>query len=75
MKRNFASATAARKASTIESATVTLTTIRLFLTPSQKYGPVDRVAEVRERRVQREPRRRQAVDARSSGLNAVVIIQ
>ena len=38
VKRNFASATAARKASTIESATVTLTTIRLFLTPSQKKG-------------------------------------
>ena len=38
VKRNFASATAARKASTIASATVTLTTIRLFLTPSQKKG-------------------------------------
>ena len=38
VKRNFASATAARNASTIESATVTATTIRLFLTPSQKNG-------------------------------------
>ena len=38
VKRNFASATAARKASTIESATVTLTMIRLFSTSFQKNG-------------------------------------
>ena len=36
LKRNLASATAARKASPTESATTTVTTIRLFLTPSQK---------------------------------------
>ena len=38
VKRNFASATAARKASTIESATATDTTIKLFFTLDQKYG-------------------------------------
>ena len=38
LKRYFASATAARNASTIEIATVTVTMIRLFLTSSQKYG-------------------------------------
>ena len=38
VKRNFASATAASNASTSDSATVTVTTIRLFLTSSQKYG-------------------------------------
>ena len=37
-KRNLASATAARNASTSESATVTRTTIRLFFTDDQKYG-------------------------------------
>ena len=38
VKRYFASATAARKATTIESATTAPTTIRLFFTVSQKYG-------------------------------------
>ena len=38
VKRYLASATAARNASTIESATVTLTMIRLFFTFSQKNG-------------------------------------
>ena len=38
VKRNLASATAARNASTTESATTTLTTIRLLRTSSQKYG-------------------------------------
>ena len=38
VKRNFASATAARKASTIAAATVTETMMRLFLTLDQKYG-------------------------------------
>ena len=38
VKRNLASATAARKASTIERATVMLTTIRLLTTEFQKYG-------------------------------------
>ncbi len=51
VKRYFASATAARKATTIESATTAPTTIRLFLTVSQKYGTRDRVAEVLERRI------------------------
>ena len=36
--RYFASATAARNASAIEIATVTSTTIRLFLTSAQKNG-------------------------------------
>ena len=62
VKRYFASATAARNATTIESATTAPTTIRLFLTVSQKYGPRDRVAEVLQRRVVGEPRRREAVD-------------
>ena len=38
VKRYLASATAARKASVIEIATVTQTTIRLFLTSAQKNG-------------------------------------
>ena len=38
VKRNFASATAATNASTIESSTVASTMIRLFLTASQKCG-------------------------------------
>ena len=37
-KRNFASATAARNASTIESATTTPTMITLFFRSVQKYG-------------------------------------
>ena len=39
VKRYFASATAARNATTTESTTTTPTTIRLFFTVSQKYGP------------------------------------
>jgi hypothetical protein len=38
VKRYFASATAARNATTIERATTAPTTIRLFFTTSQKYG-------------------------------------
>src|SRR5690348_5568146 len=38
VNRNFARATAAKKASTVESATVTNTMIRLFFTFAQKYG-------------------------------------
>ena len=38
LKRYLASATAARKASTIAIATVTSTMMMLFLTSSQKYG-------------------------------------
>ena len=38
LKRYFASATAARNASTIAIATVTSTTMTLFFTSSQKYG-------------------------------------
>ena len=38
VKRNFASATAARKASAIETATVMPTMITLFTTELQKYG-------------------------------------
>ena len=38
LKRYFASATAARNASTTESTTTTETTIRLFSRSSQKYG-------------------------------------
>ena len=37
VKRNFARATAARKASTIAAATVTETRMRLFFTLDQKY--------------------------------------
>src|SRR5207249_736009 len=37
-KRNFASATAARKARTIDAATATQTMITLFSTEVQKYG-------------------------------------
>ena len=56
VKRNFASATAARNASTIESATVTLTMIRLFLTPSQKNGRLIASRKCVERRVHRRTR-------------------
>src|SRR5262245_57384139 len=38
VKRNFAGATAAKKASTVEKRTVTSTMIRLFFTFAQKYG-------------------------------------
>jgi len=38
VKRYFASATAARNATTIAASTATTTTITLFLTVSQKYG-------------------------------------
>jgi hypothetical protein len=38
VNRYFARATAARNATTIESATTAPTTIRLFFTVSQKYG-------------------------------------
>ena len=38
VKRYFASATAARNATTIESTTTAPTTMRLFFTVSQKYG-------------------------------------
>ncbi len=38
LNRNLASAIAARNASTIDTSTTTVTTIRLFSTPLQKYG-------------------------------------
>ena len=38
LKRNLASASAARKASATAMITTTVTTMRLFFTPSQKYG-------------------------------------
>ena len=62
VKRYFASATAARNASTIETTTVTITMIRLFLTSSQKYGRSIASRKCDERRVEREPGRRAAVD-------------
>ena len=62
VKRYFASATAARNASAIEAATATRTTIRLFWTMLPEVRPVHRVAEVLERRREREPGRLGAVD-------------
>ena len=62
VKRYFASATAARNASTIEAATATITMIRLFLTSSQKYGLLIASRKCDSVGCEREPRRREAVD-------------
>ena len=74
VKRYFASATAARNASTIEATTVTTTMMRLFLTSSQKYGRA--IASVKWTSVGCSGIH---VGVRplisSSGLNAVVTIQ
>ena len=70
VKRNFARASAARKPMTSDTPPRPMTMMTLFLTMSQKYGRVDRVVEVRERRRRREELRRVAEDFGPS-LNAV----
>ena len=75
VKRYFASATAARNASTIEIATATRTMIRLFFTESQKNGRWIASREVRERRPCTDDHVGVRLLIWSSGLNAVEIIQ